>query len=71
MDKKEVRALFPLCCEFADLVRNEFGDGVKMVYAEENESKIGKQSSDGIKVADCVVRGDAYCVDKPAKGNKG
>ncbi len=62
MDKKEVRALFPLCCEFADLVRNEFGDGVKMVYSEENGSKIGKQSKRGVAVSEYA--GDAFCRGK-------
>lgn len=62
MDKKEVRALFPLCCEFADPVRNEFGDGVKMVYAEENGRKIGKQGSHGVAVSEYA--GDAFCRGK-------
>ncbi|HMU64813.1 MAG TPA: hypothetical protein PKD35_09030 [Nitrosomonas sp.] len=65
MDKKEVRALFPNCCEFADLVRNEFGDGVKMIYAEENGRKIGKQGSHGVAVSE--YSGDAFCEVKSRK----
>lgn len=67
MDKKEVRALFSNCCEFADLVRNEFGDGVKMVYAEEDGKKIGRQSNHGVVVSE--YSGDAFCEVK-SKGKK-
>jgi hypothetical protein len=62
VDKKEVRVLFPVCCEFADLVRDEFGDGVKMVYAEENGIKIGKQGKPGVAVSEYA--GDSFCKGK-------
>ncbi|SNX59743.1 hypothetical protein SAMN06296273_1178 [Nitrosomonas ureae] len=44
MNKDEVRRLFPSCVEFANHVRNVFGPGVKMTYAEEGGRSIGKKS---------------------------
>ena len=44
MNKDEVRQLFPEVCAFADAVREEFGAGVKLVYACENGREIGKRS---------------------------
>jgi len=42
--REQVRAMFPEVTAFADLIRKEFGNGVKMVYAEENGRCIGKRS---------------------------
>lgn len=44
MNKDDVRRLFPDVIAFADAVREEFGDGVKLVYACENGREIGKRS---------------------------
>lgn len=38
-----VRENFPKCVEFADECRAVFGDGVRMVYANEGGKEIGKQ----------------------------
>lgn len=43
-EKRELfRAEFPLSAESADLFRDLFGDGVRLVYAEENGKTIGRQ----------------------------
>lgn len=44
MDKDEVRRLFPNCVEFAGQVRDVFGPGIKLTYAEEGGRSIGKKS---------------------------
>lgn len=44
MDKDEVRRLFPSCVEFAGQVRDVFGPGVKLTYAEEGGRSIGNKS---------------------------
>lgn len=44
MNKDEVRCLFPKCIEFADKMRDVFGPGVKLTYAEEGGLSIGKKS---------------------------
>ena len=44
LKKEEFRALFPSVTEFADKCRAVFGDGVKLIYAEENGRCIGKRS---------------------------
>ncbi len=58
MDKDAVRRVFPEVCAFADAVREEFGDGVKLVYACEDGREIGKKSDhkpeDAVKLADIV-----------------
>ncbi|MBY0474202.1 MAG: hypothetical protein K2Q13_03960 [Nitrosomonas sp.] len=36
--------MFPECVAFADVCREVFGDGVKLVYAEENGRSIGNRS---------------------------
>lgn len=36
-----VRQQFPQCVAFADAVRDVFGEGVRMTYAEENGRAIG------------------------------
>lgn len=41
--RERFRAEFPLCAESADLFRDLFGDGVRLVYAEENGKAIGRQ----------------------------
>jgi hypothetical protein len=41
---EETKAMFPKCYAFADAVRREFGDGVKLVYAEENGRCIGRKT---------------------------
>lgn len=45
-----VRENFPACVEFADECREVFGDGVKMVYANEGGNVIGMQSIGGDEV---------------------
>lgn len=57
-----MRRLFPDVTAFADKVRAEFGNGVKLVYAEENGRKIGKQSKPGVAVSEYA--GDAFCRGK-------
>ena len=44
LGREDVRRLFPEVVAFADAVRAEFGDGVKLVYAEENGRCIGERS---------------------------
>lgn len=41
LTKDQVRAMFPEATAFADAMRKEFGDGVRLVYAEENGRCIG------------------------------
>lgn len=43
MKKDEVRVLFPSVVQFADAVREVFGDGVKLTYASENGRELGKR----------------------------
>lgn len=45
MNKDDVRRLFPECIEFADKMRDVFGPGVKLTYAEENGLKIGQRAT--------------------------
>ncbi|MBS0424597.1 MAG: hypothetical protein JSR71_09300 [Proteobacteria bacterium] len=56
--KEQVRAMFPKVTEFADECRAVFGNGVKLVYAEENGRCIGKQSvsdpENTVKVSEMV-----------------
>jgi len=40
----ETKAMFPKVTEFADAIRKEFGNGVKLVYAEENGRCVGTRS---------------------------
>ena len=49
-----VRENFPACVAFADECRAVFGDGVKMVYANEGGQVIGKQfaGDDDVCMAD-------------------
>ena len=42
-----VRDNFPECVAFADQCRAVFGDGVKMIYANEKGKVIGKEMSCG------------------------
>jgi len=42
--KEEFRSLFPEVTAFADAMRKEFGNGVKLVYAEENGRCVGTKS---------------------------
>lgn len=42
--REQVREMFPEVTAFADAIRVEFGDGVKLVYAEENGRCIGERS---------------------------
>ena len=41
---------FPECTKVASLIRNQFGDGVRMIWAKENGHELGKQSSNGDRV---------------------
>lgn len=54
-----VRQQFPHCVAFADAVRNTFGDGVRMTYAEENGRAIGVKTDmtrgKWVSLADMVV----------------
>lgn len=45
MNKDDVRRLFPECIEFADKMRDVFGPGVKLTYAEENGRTIGHRAT--------------------------
>lgn len=45
MNKDDVRKSFPKCIEFADKMRDVFGPGVKLTYAEENGRKIGHRAT--------------------------
>lgn len=58
MNKDDVRKHFPESVAFADLVRREFGAGVKLVYAEENGRCIGRKT-----VLGDVVRVSDMCLD--------
>lgn len=66
MKKDEVRSNFPACVKFADLVRDQFGEGVKITFMNEEGRKIGKPSPAGVVVGG--VTGDMW-VDKK-KGRK-
>lgn len=57
----ETKAMFPEAFAFADLVRREFGAGVKLVYAEENGRCIGRKT-----VLGDVVRVSDMCLDSAA-----
>lgn len=63
MDKDTVRQLFPSVIAFADSMRAEFGDGVKLVYAMENGREIGKAS---VIDPERVVRLSEICIDAHA-----
>lgn len=71
MDKDAVRRLFPSVIAFADECRDEFGEGVKLVYAKENGREIGKASvidpGRVIRVSEMCVDSDAFCVDDKDK----
>lgn len=41
--REKFRAEFPLSAQSADLFRELFGDGVRLIYAEENGKTIGRQ----------------------------
>ena len=41
--RERFRAEFPLSAESADLFRELFGEGVKLVYAEEDGKTIGRK----------------------------
>lgn len=59
MDKDEVRRLFPSVVSFADEVRKAFGDGVRLVYAQEGGAEIGKRSEHDpdrvVKLSEMVI----------------
>ncbi|SFK74925.1 hypothetical protein SAMN05216302_101452 [Nitrosomonas aestuarii] len=40
----------PECTKFASLIRDQFGDDTKMIWAKENGHELGKQSSNGERV---------------------
>lgn len=68
-----VRKNFPTCVAVADMVRSEFGDGVKMIYARENGKTIGKQTvTDGhsVNLSDMVIEPSATEEDKSTRGKK-
>lgn len=71
MDKDEVRRLFPTVVAFADELRSEFGDGVKLVYAQENGREIGKTSvidpESAVKLSEMCIDSHAFCVDDKDK----
>lgn len=46
----DVRKNMPKCVEFADMMRDQFGDDTRMVWAKENGHELGKQSSNGDRV---------------------
>ena len=71
MDKDTVRRLFPSVIAFADECRAEFGDGVKLVYAEENGREIGNASvidpENVLKLSEVCIDSHAFCVDDKDK----
>lgn len=64
VSREQVRALFPEVTAVAERVRAEFGNGVKLVYAEENGRCIGKRSvvdPDGVvKLSEMVLDSRPY-----------
>lgn len=66
MDKDTVRRLFPSVIAFADACRAEFGDGVKLVYANENGREIGKASvidpENVVDLREMCIDSHAFCV---------
>lgn len=44
LTKEQFRAEFPKVTAFADQCRKVFGDGVKLVYAEENGRSVGRKT---------------------------
>lgn len=42
------RARFPFAAQIVDELREVFGDGVKVEWAEENGQQIGKRGPDGV-----------------------
>lgn len=67
MKKEDVRRAFPECCKVADAFRDAFGEGTKLVYAQENGKSIGRRTDDSNSVnAKDVVRAD-YFVSRTSK----
>ncbi|MXS81560.1 hypothetical protein [Nitrosomonas oligotropha] len=76
VSRDQVRALFPEVTAVADKIRAEFGNGVKLVYAEEHGRCIGKRSvvdPDGlVKLSEMVLDSRPYAeiVAEREKGMK-
>jgi hypothetical protein len=60
LTKDQVRAMFPEVTAFADAMRKEFGDGVRLVYAEENGRCIGTKS---VSDPERTVKVSEMCLD--------
>lgn len=73
ISKDEVRRLFPTIIAFADEMRAVFGDGVKLVYAEENGYKMGKKivydPANSVKLSEMCF--DPLVVDEKAGRKRG
>ncbi len=50
------REMFPFAAQIVEELRAEFGPGVKLLYAEENGSSVGKKTEGGV----------VPVIDKPA-----
>lgn len=69
-DADEVRRQFPACVAFADECRAIFGNGVKLLYVEENGRKLGHMPDEGHAVTLAqMVLGD-HEVDPPTQPRK-
>jgi len=50
LSKEKFYQLFPICCEFGDEMKAEFGkDQVKITFAQEQKRRIGKQGKKGVQ----------------------
>jgi hypothetical protein len=47
--KDKNRALFPFAAQIVDELREVFGDGVKVQWADENGQQIGNKGPDGVR----------------------
>ena len=71
MDKDAVRRLFPSVIAFADECRDEFGEGVKLVYAKENGREIGCEQpplENGFRQRQITLGCNHLLKDKPPCG---
>ena len=48
-NRQKNRAMFPVAAGIVDALREVFGPGVRLEYAEENGQQIGKQGPEGIQ----------------------
>lgn len=64
LTKEQFRAAFPKVTAFADQCRKVFGDGVRLVYAEENGRVVGRKtevdSERVVRLSDMAINPGKY-----------